>query len=89
MNSTYKIEFTKKALKSFSKLTRKKQEQISEIISKLEVNPFVLPNIKPLQGSLLEDYRVRIGTLRLIYRIEQQRLVIIVLDLGSRGDIYK
>lgn len=89
MSSTYKVEFTKTALKAFSKLTRKKQEQIAEIISKLEINPFAVPNVKPLQGSRQEDYRIRIGTLRLIYRVEQQRLVIIVLDLGSRGDIYK
>ncbi|WP_096200079.1 type II toxin-antitoxin system RelE family toxin [Bacillus sp. FJAT-45350] len=34
-------------------------------------------------------YRVRVGDLRLIYRVENERLLIIVLKIGPRGDIYK
>lgn len=42
---------------------------------------------KPLVGR--DGYRLRIGEWRAIYRIEADRLVIMVLDIGPRGDIYK
>ncbi|WP_089729457.1 type II toxin-antitoxin system RelE family toxin [Candidatus Thiosymbion oneisti] len=36
-----------------------------------------------------DGYRLRTGEWRAIYRIEADRLVIMVLDIGPRGDIYK
>jgi mRNA interferase RelE/StbE len=36
-----------------------------------------------------EGYRLRIGDWRALYRIENDRLVILVVDIGPRGDIYK
>ena len=44
-------------------------------------------DVKSLQGR--EGYRLRISQWRAIYRVEAKRLIIIVLDIGSRGDIYK
>ena len=44
-------------------------------------------DVKNLQGR--EGYRLRISQWRAIYRVEAKRLIIIVLDIGSRGDIYK
>lgn len=44
-------------------------------------------DIKPLKGR--EGFRLRIGEWRAIYRIEAERLIIEVLDIGPRGDIYK
>ena len=34
-------------------------------------------------------YRLRVGTLRIIYQIEQNQLIIYLLTIGSRGDVYK
>ena len=89
MTSTYKVKFTKEAYKALLKLTAKRQKQVGSIIEQLTRNPFTVPNVKPLQGTSADDYRVRIGSLRLIYRIEQNELIITVLHLGSRGDVYK
>lgn len=44
-------------------------------------------DIKPLQGR--EGFRLRIGEWRAIYRVVAGQLVIEVVDIGSRGDIYK
>ncbi|WP_168735430.1 type II toxin-antitoxin system RelE family toxin [Cohnella fermenti] len=89
MTSTYKVKFTKEAFKALQKLTSKRQQQVGSIVEQLARNPFIVPDVKPLQGTLNDDYRVRIGSLRLIYRIEQNELIITVLHLGSRGDVYK
>jgi len=45
-------------------------------------------NIKVLQGYE-NFYRLRVGDYRVIYRIDDNELIIIVLKIGSRGDIYK
>lgn len=44
-------------------------------------------DIKPLSGR--DGYRLRIGQWRAIYRIEDERLVIEVMRIGPRGDVYK
>jgi mRNA interferase RelE/StbE len=41
---------------------------------------------KPLAGR--DGYRLRIGRWRALYRIEGDRMVILVLDVGARGDVY-
>jgi len=44
-------------------------------------------DIARLKGR--EGYRLRIGGFRAIYTIERNQLLILVLDAGPRGDIYK
>jgi len=44
-------------------------------------------NIKPLIGR--DGYRLRIGNYRTIYTVDNGQLIILVLDAGPRGDIYK
>ena len=44
-------------------------------------------NIKKLTGR--EGYRLRIGSYRGIYEIAEGKVRVIVLNIGSRGDIYK
>lgn len=89
MNTVYEVKFTKEALKAFGKLTDKRQRQVATVIEMLKINPYHAKNVKLLQGTNHDDYRIRIGQLRLIYRIENNQLLITVLYLGSRGDAYK
>ena len=44
-------------------------------------------DIKALQGR--HGFRMRVGEWRAIYKIDGDRLVILVLDAGPRGDIYR
>ena len=89
MSSVYRVKFSKEAVKALKKLTPKRQQQIAEIVQLLSQDPFSVPNVKPLQGTSQDVYRIRIGSLRLIYRIENGVLIITILHLGSRGDVYK
>ncbi|WP_107970335.1 type II toxin-antitoxin system RelE family toxin [Campylobacter concisus] len=45
-------------------------------------------NIKRLKGSLEGCYRLRLRTYRVIYEKKENELIILVLRVGSRGDIY-
>lgn len=45
-------------------------------------------NIKRLKGSLEGCYRLRLRTYRVIYKKRENELIILVLRIGSRGDVY-
>ena len=44
-------------------------------------------DIKQLEGRA--GYRLRIGTWRALYRLEEDQLIIEVVKIGPRGDVYK
>ena len=79
----YKIVLKKKAKKFIDKLPMPEKKRIVSAIEKL-------PNgedIKRLQGydNVL---RLRVGTYRIIYTIDNGKLIITVIDVGNRGQIY-
>jgi mRNA interferase RelE/StbE len=86
---TYNVKIRKPVVKYYEKLPPKLKNKVKEIISKLRENSYAIPNLKPLERSTHGDYRIRIGFLRLLYRVHNDTLIIIVLDIGPRGDIYK
>ncbi|MEW9672881.1 type II toxin-antitoxin system RelE/ParE family toxin [Ammoniphilus sp. 3BR4] len=85
----YKVILSKGAAKYYRKLDASRRKQIDKILIKLQTDPYSLPHVKRIQGSDFEDFRVRFGDFRLLYRIINGELIILVLDIGPRGDIYK
>lgn len=81
---TYKIEFSKAANKFLQKQPTKQQARIIEAILKLPDSG----DIKPMK-SHNNLYRLRVGTYRIIYSIENDKLVIHIVTIGNRGDVYK
>ena len=64
-----------------AKLIREKLEMIA-------ADPYAdHPNAKKLQGR--EGYRLRVGDWRVIYRIQREQLMIMVLKVASHGEVYK
>lgn len=85
------IEFTETALRQLEKFDHSAQRRIrkylSERVATLD-NPRKLG--KPLQGGRFgELWRYRVGDYRLITNIEDQRVVIIVLRVGHRREVYR
>lgn len=81
--SAYKITFEKAALKFLKKQNSKLQNSILIAISEL-------PNgrdIKRLQGYNL--YRMRVGSVRVIYSIDDIVKIINIENIDNRGDVYK
>jgi mRNA interferase RelE/StbE len=82
----YKINITKKAKKELDKMSDDIVEPILTAIEKLSENPRP-KGCKKLKGRL--GYRIRVGNYRIIYEIFDDVLVIEVVDLGHRKDIYE
>ena len=89
MNSRYKAIFSKNALKIFKKLDKTTAGRIIEAIETLCDNPHETSNTKKMKGYSDNVYRLRVGSYRIIYEIVNNELIIIVVNVGSRGDIYK
>ena len=84
----YEVFYRKSAQKALLKLPSEIRVEFQQAFRLLAENPTRRDlDVKNLQGR--EGYRLRISQWRAIYRVEAKRLIIIVLDIGSRGDIYK
>lgn len=87
--SSYSVELTKSAKKDLRKLPKKIQIRIIEALKMLGVNPLSeLLKVKKLRG---EDslYRIRVGDYRIVYTVENKKLVILVIKIGHRKEIYR
>ncbi|MFC2130794.1 type II toxin-antitoxin system RelE/ParE family toxin [Bacteroidota bacterium] len=62
---------------------------LSYIYPQLRKNPFFGPNIKKLKGEYEDVYRYRTGKIRLFYTIEEDKLIVIMLEIEKRKDAYK
>ena len=84
------IEYSRNAIKFLEKQTKKSVERIREAIFKLTLNP-PEGDIAPLQGYSDNRKRLRIGSWRIIfkYTTEGKIEVLMIIDIGNRGDIYK
>ena len=89
MSSTI-IKYSKDALKFLSKLDKKSVLRIRQAVEGLTLNP-PAGDIKLMQGYNDGRKRLRVGSWRIIYRVANDNSVeiILVLDIGNRGDIYK
>ena len=82
----YSIDFSKKAQKNLDKLSDIIAKPILSAIGSLSDNPRP-QGYKKLKGR--KGYRIRVGNYRVIYEIFDEVLLIDVIDLGHRKDIYE
>ena len=82
MNMKYNIEYDKRCLKYLKKLDKDNQLRIIKAINEL---PF--GDVKRLQGDN-RNYRLRVGNYRIIFSKDDERLIILIIEIGPRGDIY-
>ena len=82
----YRIQFTPSAEREFLKLPKPVRERLDLKISALAHNPRPAGVVK-LAGQ--EAYRIRVGDYRVVYEIHDRVLVVLVLTVGHRGDVYR
>lgn len=85
--SRYRIEFLKTAKKELAKLPKQVQKRISAKIDALLLDPYP-PDSKKLKNGD-GRFRIRVGDYRIIYRLEDEKLVILVIKIDHRRDVYK
>ena len=84
----YSIVFTKRTDRALRKMSRNRARLIREKLDQLAQDPHARnPNLTKLQGR--PGYRLRVGDWRVIYELEDDRLVILVLKIAPRGGAYR
>lgn len=83
----YEIQFTASAARSFRKLDQATQQRVARRIDALTTDPRPDGVVK-LEGAE-NIYRARVGAYRILYSIEDKRLIVLVVAVGHRRDIYR
>ena len=81
---SYEITFTDTSRKQFRKLEKEVQERIIKALERIRIRPESY--VKKLVGD--QGYRLRVGDYRVILDIEKAELVILVIKIGHRKNIY-
>ena len=84
----YTVTYRKEAIKYLRKMPRRDANRFLAAFEKIAKKETKGLNIKQF-GQLKNGYRLRIGNYRALYSIYESDLVIEVVKLGVRGDIYK
>lgn len=83
----YSIVFAKAAKRQFDKLPPQAQRRLGTVISQLAEDPRPL-GVTKLSGEE-RLYRVRTGDYRAVYQIEDARLLVLVVRVGHRREVYR
>lgn len=81
----YTLEFEKSAIRALRKLTPPVAEQIEKDIRRLCEQPRPPGCIKLKSNA--ELWRIRSGSYRVIYQIQDSKLIVLIVDVGHRKDI--
>ena len=83
----YSLEFSATAERQLGKLRKPDLLRVLRAIRSLSEEPH------PRGTRKLQDYddvyRIRVGTYRVLYSVESERVTIIVLKIGQRKDVYR
>lgn len=85
--TTYRVEIARRAVKALSALPRREQQRIRAAIDLLADNPRP-PGCVAMTGEV-HAYRVRVGDHRIIYEVFDDHLVVQVVRVGHRRDVYR
>ncbi len=86
----YEVKVHKHAAKYLRTLPENIRRRVRNKLDLLAEDPYDANrlDIKPMQGE--EGlWRLRIGSIRLIYEVQRRKLLVYILTAGHRGDVYK
>ena len=81
----YEIVFSEKAKKQFLKLEKDIQKRIIAPLDRIKIRPEAY--VTKLVGDA--SYRLRVGDYRVIMDIDKGKLIILIIKVGHRRNIYK
>lgn len=87
MSHGYRIELTDRAKRDLRRLDRQSQARIVSALGELAVDPHHHRQVKRLVGQ--DGCRLRVGDYRVLFQIENDRLIVLVFQVGYRREVYR
>jgi len=84
---TYSVEISSSAAKSLATIDKKTRLRIVGAIELLAVDPRP-PGVRMLRGGEHGRWRARVGDYRIVYAIEDDHLIVLVLRVARRREVY-
>ena len=81
----FEVFFTQTSMRQFEKLEKNMQQRIRTALERIKVRPYSF--VEKLTSS--PYFRLRVGDYRIILDIKNNELIIFVIDVGHRKNIYK
>ena len=83
----WSIEFSREAVKALMRMPRDQAVRIRRKVDELARDPANASNVKKLTEH--PGYRLRVGDWRVVYLLVDDRLVIQVVRIAPRGEVYR
>jgi mRNA interferase RelE/StbE len=83
---TFSLQIKSSAFKELKRINKPQRIRIIAAIEQLPTNPWTG---KSLKGELSGLRRIRVGDYRVVYEIHKQQLVILVIRIAHRQDVYR
>jgi mRNA interferase RelE/StbE len=83
----YKVDLSNRAKRDLAALSVDLQTRIVKALRTLEVNPHP-SGVEKLKGQD-NAYRLRVGDYRILYEVHDQILLVLVVKIGHRRDVYR
>jgi mRNA interferase RelE/StbE len=83
----YAIQFKPLALRQLEKLSRDAQKRLAAKVESLRNDPLP-PGCKKMAG-IPDGWRVRVGDYRIVYQVHRSVLLVLILAVGHRKEIYR
>lgn len=84
---SYRIIYQRDAAKAVERLPEREQHAIFAKVKQLAAAPYDMPGVKRLQGS--PAYRLRVGDYRVIYTLDDGELIVMVVRVAHRREVYR
>ena len=84
---SYRIDVKRSAAKALQKIPKADQKKIADKIDALAQNP-PNPDTTKMKGNN-PFHKIRVGDYRIIYEIHEEVLIILIVKIGHRKDVYK
>jgi mRNA interferase RelE/StbE len=83
----YAVHYSTAALKALRKMPSQNAGRIRAKIKELADNPFEMAGVKKLTNH--PGYRLRVGDWRVLYLVDQGRLIILLTEIAQRKEVYR
>lgn len=83
----YRIEYSKQAVRALRRMPSNMATLIRTKVAEIAQAPHAARNVKKLTAR--PGYRLRVGDWRVLFLLNEQRLLVVVSDIAARGEVCK